>query len=76
MIPKYCPECGGEIFFDRKTGEHICKSCGLVVAETVKGVVTLKPPPRYVPKPPTETLYHMKPDVKKKLLGKLHWWEK
>jgi len=40
-IPKRCPECGSEeIWYDRETGEFVCKGCGLVVGRIVKGVVS------------------------------------
>ena len=25
----YCPECGGEMYYDLPVKRHICKSCGL-----------------------------------------------
>ncbi|MEM1569176.1 MAG: hypothetical protein QXM89_00640 [Candidatus Bathyarchaeia archaeon] len=27
-MPKYCPECGGELFYDPSTKCYMCKSCG------------------------------------------------
>jgi transcription initiation factor TFIIIB Brf1 subunit/transcription initiation factor TFIIB len=27
----YCPECGGETYYDRDSKRYICKSCGLSV---------------------------------------------
>ena len=31
-----CPECGGtDLFFDRERGEVVCRSCGLVIDETM-----------------------------------------
>ncbi len=27
-MPKYCPECGGELFYDPPTKRYMCKSCG------------------------------------------------
>ncbi|RLF06857.1 MAG: hypothetical protein DRK00_00325 [Thermoprotei archaeon] len=29
-MPKRCPECGGELFYDRNTKTFICTSCGRV----------------------------------------------
>jgi transcription initiation factor TFIIIB Brf1 subunit/transcription initiation factor TFIIB len=25
----YCPECGGELFYDPRVKRYVCKSCGL-----------------------------------------------
>jgi len=25
----YCPECGGDMYYDNTTKKYICKSCGL-----------------------------------------------
>lgn len=76
FVPKRCPECGGEVFFDRTTGEYVCTVCGLVVAKAVKGVFVRVEPPRYVPRPPAETLYHLAPERAEKQLRKLRWWER
>jgi DNA-directed RNA polymerase subunit M/transcription elongation factor TFIIS len=27
-MPKYCPECGGELLYDLSTKLYMCKSCG------------------------------------------------
>jgi len=34
--PNICPECGSrDLFFDRETGEIVCRCCGLVLEENV-----------------------------------------
>ena len=76
QAPRKCPECGGEIFYDVKTGEYICTLCGLVVAERIKGLLVAPEMPRYVPRPPVETLYHIEPEVADKQLRKLEWWRR
>ncbi len=25
----YCPECGGDLFYDSRVKRYVCKSCGL-----------------------------------------------
>lgn len=25
----YCPECGGDMYYDNKVKRYVCKSCGL-----------------------------------------------
>ncbi len=27
-MPKYCPECGGELFYDPSMKLYMCRSCG------------------------------------------------
>jgi len=30
---QYCPECGGELFYDAPARRYACKSCGLFVTK-------------------------------------------
>ncbi|MGD2201703.1 MAG: hypothetical protein PVJ38_08750 [Candidatus Bathyarchaeota archaeon] len=32
-MPAFCPECGGEMVWDRKLRMHSCKSCGTSFTE-------------------------------------------
>lgn len=43
---------------------------------TVVSTVPIPPSPYYVPTPPAEALYRIDPEVKERLLKKLHWWER
>jgi transcription initiation factor TFIIIB Brf1 subunit/transcription initiation factor TFIIB len=27
----YCPECGGDLFYDPRVKRYVCKSCGLTL---------------------------------------------
>jgi len=29
-MPVYCPECGGETWYDSSAKRHVCKSCGVM----------------------------------------------
>jgi len=29
-MPRKCPECGGELWYNRDTKEYVCTSCGLI----------------------------------------------
>lgn len=36
----YCPECGGDLYYDPKVKRYICKSCGLSL--TMQELVELR----------------------------------
>jgi len=29
-MPRKCPECGGDLWYNRDTKEYVCTSCGLI----------------------------------------------
>ena len=31
VMPRRCPECGGELWYNRDTKEYVCTNCGLVL---------------------------------------------
>ncbi|MEM1666410.1 MAG: FYDLN acid domain-containing protein [Nitrososphaerota archaeon] len=37
---RFCPDCGGTMFYDRETRQYVCNSCG--VSYTIQELVMIK----------------------------------
>lgn len=61
----YCPECGGEMHYDRTVRRHVCKSCGLSLSS--QEIIELREEIR----PEFETEEEKR---KKKRKEYLKWW--